>query len=176
MASSRGHWVRNMVLYLPKPDSLWLMALSDIFFAVSAFLSSHICRRIGLFKSMYIQKWKVQRGPKLVVSWSSQWFLCTCNPCCIQDLSFNCWCGLWHFLATYFFSFKTPFCFHNCSSLSYLLCKIIMLKPSLIPNVTELWVAETMVNGWNGGQIPTAFRAIPRDLLVLKDKENWTFK
>ena len=70
------------------------------------------------------------------------------------------------------FSFKTPFCFHNYYSLSYLLCKIIMLKPSLIPNVTELWVAETMVNGWNGGQIPTAFRAIPRDLLVLKDKEN----
>ena len=52
------------------------MALSDIFFAVSAFLSSHICRRIGLFKSMYIQKWKVQRGPKLVVSWSSQWDKC----------------------------------------------------------------------------------------------------
>ena len=173
MASSRSHWVRNMVLYLPKPDSLWLMALSDIFFAVSAFLSSHICRRIGLFKSMYIQKWKVQRGPKLVVSWSSQWFLCTCNPCCIQDLSFNCWCGLWHFLATQFFHSRPHFAFITITVC--LICSV-KLKPSLIPNVTELWVAETMVNGWNGGQIPTAFRAIPRDLLVLKDKENWTFK
>ena len=111
VACSRGHWVRNMVLYLPKPDSLWLMALSDIFFAVSAFFSSHICRRIGLFKSMYIQKWKVQRGPKLVVSWSSQWFLCTCNPCCIQDLFFNYWVGIWHFLATHFFHSRPHFAF-----------------------------------------------------------------
>ena len=175
MASSKGHWVRNMVFHLPKPDSFWLMALSNIFFTDSAFLSSHISRRVGLFISMYIHKWKGigvpnQMYPKVHV------VLCACNPCCIQDLSFNCWCVIWHFLTNNFFFIQDPIFFHKYFSLSYLLCKIIMLKPSLIPNMTELWIAETMVNCWNGGQIPTAFRAIPRDLLVLKDKENWTFK
>ena len=32
--------------------------------------------------------------------------------------------------------------------------------------------ALTMVSCWRGGQVLTAFTAIPRDLLVLKDKEN----